>query len=621
MADLKFEKLLNDIIKNPNTVADGDFDLETIKKLKSEISKGLTIPQDANQPVRAAAFNFHNMREAYYQKFSMTTLIAFIFQCEFEHQIPLEKRTCTMKLEEEEKAIELEEIISFLTNTLEITKIAKKAKDSYAKMQIEELEMKVKPSEKFINEMKSLKDRECAMTYTAANMTYKWGESIKSRMHSSYEHFASQSQDVREAIISFPRPVKSTDLEVPEKFAKQIIHDFLDKYLGYDFTTHVRKASLKTKGAAIRKQLEDQHKLSKLMTKVSDPLVQRVMDDARAANVVRAILDDEVIAEIAVAASAEPKRFEEFARRGQMSGTASGASTGLKENNTNFALEVIPSADVFKRIQTYQDVNFDTLKTATDIIYDERCMFDISLAIWDVFTGKSQEDVDNQFKAFCNKYKGSQYEFMSANLGSNCVISSTKNNRSKMDVFDSDSHLLKQIWDQMENDKKIGIEMMEKRVEKEKGDNIKRDGPDAIGLNAYQQTLGSKSILANGVKKMINKETMLRLEIENNKDSVEGKKAAQELEVLDQTSEAITKLLAKEELSKDDQANLRILKQDYRRAREMLEVPDDAVQVDCFINDGGKITKNSIYTEAESKKDIENKARILQEHKYPNMKK
>lgn len=610
MADLEFEKLLNDVIENPNSIIEGDFDFETMKKLKEEISKGLILPQDANQPTRAAAFNFHNMRESYYQKFSMTTLIAFIFQCNFEHQIPLEKRLWKSELVDDEKPIELDEIITFLEKTLEVTKIAKKAKDAHHKMQIDELEMKGKPSDKFINEMKELKDRECAMTYTAANMTYKWGESIKPRMHPSYEHFAEQSQDVREAIMSFPKPIKSTDIEIPENFAKGLITDFLDKYLGFDFTTHVRKASLKVKGAAIKEQLKEQQKLAKIATKVADPLVQRVLDDARAANVVRSILDDEVISEIAVAAAGEPKRFDEFARRGQMAGTASGASTGLKKNNTNFALEVIPSADIFKRIQTYQDVNFDTLKNITDIIYDERCMFDISLAIWDVFTGKDQKDVDEQFKAFCNKHEGSQYEFMSINLGSNRVISSTKENRFKMDVFNNDSHLLKKICDQMDNDKKIGMPMMEKRVQNEKGNNIKNDGPDAVGLGAYQQTLGHKGIAASGVKRVIDKETMLRLEAENG-----NTKAKQELEVLDQTSEKMETIMNKETLTMEDKANLRHLKDDYRRAREMLEVPNNAVQVDCFINDGGSIQKKSIYTEADDKGEVEEKARIINERR------
>ena len=142
---------------------------------------------------------------------------------------------------------------------------------------------------------------------------------------------------------------------------------------------------------------------------------------------------------------------------------------------------------------------------------------------------------------------------------------------------------------------------MRNRVRQNKAKNIAEQGPDAPGLKAYKATMSSdgKDLTSKGVERVITPEEMKRLE------KAQGNiKAAKELEVLEEYEKLIKGLedIKKyRELSKEEQDKYNSARDYLLRAKEMINVPDDAIQVDVFTNNtkSGQFSKSHFYTKCD----------------------
>jgi hypothetical protein len=178
-------------------------------------------------------------------------------------------------------------------------------------------------------------------------------------------------------------------------------------------------------------------------------------------------------------------------------------------------------------------------------------------------------------------------------LGGWSFLGAFKKNREKIEFYNKNTSILKSILDRHTEDKKLGEDLMQKRVKKEKAKNIAKYGPDAPGLATYKAT-------RKGVPQTtISAEEMKRLEAARG-----DLKAARELEVIDQNKAKLRQLddiKAYRPLSSQEQTDYKRAEEAIKHAEEMLEVPDNSIQVDVFQHDTrtGKFTKSKFYSLAD----------------------
>lgn len=266
--------------------------------------------------------------------------------------------------------------------------------------------------------------------------------------------------------------------------------------------------------------------------------------------------------------------------------------TPLKNKEVAPAAEILPPTDVFYRWSYYNQVNCEELRKVTEALYLEKPDLDFLIGAWTTFEG-TNEKVDEEFQKYCQMH---QSEFVSdikaVEFGQWTFIADVKKNREKINYYNKNTEVLKRIIDRYEEDKKLGTELMKNRIKQKKAKNIAEAGPDDEGLANYSE-YNSKNMC--GLERGISREEMLRLERAGG-----DIKAAKELEYLDELENKLKKL---ENLDNPNEAELDDLRQKIEQAKMLLNIPENSVQVDVFVNDtsaeDGSLTKNTFYTKSE----------------------
>jgi hypothetical protein len=173
-----------------------------------------------------------------------------------------------------------------------------------------------------------------------------------------------------------------------------------------------------------------------------------------------------------------------------------------------------------------------------------------------------------------------------------------------MNFYNKHTEVLKRIMDRHADDAKMGQELMRNRVRKAKAKNIREAGPDAEGLAAYKSGTAAAGIGAMGAEAVISHKEMLNL-----RRARGDLRAAQEFEVHDDCKRIIkqmTEIAKTRELTLEEARTLEQAEKDLKLAEEMLEVPDDAIQIDAWTHDPktGAFGKRAIYTKAEAPEHI-----------------
>ncbi|HVE13816.1 MAG TPA: hypothetical protein VNI01_10515, partial [Elusimicrobiota bacterium] len=259
------------------------------------------------------------------------------------------------------------------------------------------------------------------------------------------------------------------------------------------------------------------------------------------------------------------------------------------------ALAHVPPQDTFHRWQFYTDCNYEQLRRVTQALYPERPDIDFAIAPWQAYEGPAA-GADAWFAAFCRRWEDkTPSSIFSVEVGRGwTLLGSFAKNRDRTEFYNRNTEVLERIIRRHEEDQKLGAQLMKKRIQVKKAENIRRDGPDAKGLGAYRQNQGGLEV--HGAQKLPPEE-LKRLEAAGG-----DLKKAEDLRLLSEYRATIKELgEAKRELTFDEQRNLDIARRSIARAEEMAAVPPDAVQVDVFATDGrGGFSRSHFYTEAEA---------------------
>jgi hypothetical protein len=155
------------------------------------------------------------------------------------------------------------------------------------------------------------------------------------------------------------------------------------------------------------------------------------------------------------------------------------------ENDRNgvkrFTTEMIPPVDTFGRFDRYCEVNYDKLREVTNDLYCEKP--DLDRAICPHSWHDSRDDADT----YINKHKDEMItEVTVAHSGKWNFFAPFEKVRSSARYFNSQTIVLEEMLKQIEQDSKLGQDLMKKRVAKKKKKNIEESGPDDPGFAKWK---------------------------------------------------------------------------------------------------------------------------------------
>jgi hypothetical protein len=455
-------------------------------------------------------------------------------------------------------------------------------------------------------ELSALEASCVGLLYAATHTVHKMGLDATNRLYNTAV-YGKRFPEFREAVSGYPMPRPPGQLEFPAENAKEVIHNFLKTWFDFDPSVHVRSGH----DAATMEKFVSEIKVNEQTVKVdtADPshftlnelrasiepapehkeVLSVLMENHHNYNEVLAVMRDDDLRTATQTALAEVETFKHY------------LFPIRKDKPARAALDHIPPQDTFHRcFNNYYEVNYEELRTITEAIYPEKPYLDWTIALWNVFEG-TQAEVDSAFEKHCQKY---QDEFPSSikclEFGCWSLLADFKANREKIQFHNKNTEVLKRIMERHAEDKKIGAELMRNRVKQTKAKNIAEVGPDAPGLAAYKRNVAERGqdLGGKGAEKVISPEEMRRLE------KAQGNiKAAKELEVLEQLEATIQRLEDVEKqrsLTPAETEELKTARIHIVRAKEMINVPDDAIQVDIFTSNPstGEFEKTKIYTKS-----------------------
>lgn len=623
---MDFDLLVQDVLENPEILLDEKYTPEQILEVQKRINPfaGIGGPIPTEDHKRIIACSYINLREDYLRRLSMTSLAGFIFQVLEEWDVPVEQRRWTPKsqLKDDDPASQPSspaDLVTRLEATLAIAKEAAVAAEIATEEKRVALEEDIVLPEKATKaERKAVAVKYAAaeasaakaagLLYAATHATHRAGVDAGHRLRATAKEGMKYAQ-VKAILSRFPLPPPPGQMEMPKALAKNIIDNFLREWLVFDPSIHVRSGhdaatiraaveSVQIGNTEVKVDTKDPGHLTLDAVRAAAPKPAKEHADAvsmilskkeyYAATV--ALLRDGDLVEAALSAIQEPEKFKHY--------LLPVAAT----SKARTAAENIPPQDTFHRWAYYTEVNYEELRTITEAIYPERPDLDWALGLWEMFEG-TEKEVDEAFNAHCQRYQDEIPSAIKAlEFGSWSLLADFKKNRDKIQFYNKNTEVLKRILDRHTEDKRIGAELMRKRVRKTKARNIAEDGPDAKGLKQYKRNISEmgQGLNNQGVENVISVADMRRLE--KAKGSL---KAAQELELLEEyekTIKTLGELEGLRELSQDEAEQLKVARDNLERAREMVSVPDDAIQVDIFTSNPktGEFKKSHIYTEAEA---------------------
>lgn len=226
--------------------------------------------------------------------------------------------------------------------------------------------------------------------------------------------------------------------------------------------------------------------------------------------------------------------------------------TGVKQlcdKDTTDVYLVDPPIDVFYHWDRYIHNNYEQLREATNVLYNDKPDLEFAIHYFGHYDTKDKAD------AFKRK---NESRFISPVFtienGAWTLLGPFKENRGRVEFYNKNTEILKRIFDQMETDQKLGKDLMKKKVIKAKTKEYRQFDADPKGLEEYKEAMGT-----------------------------------------------IESLGAQPILSLDEKRKLA----EAVRVRDMAEVPADAIQVDVYQkNADGNLVKGKFYTKAEDPQSV-----------------
>jgi hypothetical protein len=643
-----FEDMLRGIMSGDASAIESASEEDLLRLQKAMNPYGGPTPEDSRPGhTRALALSYTNQREDYIERFTMTSLVGFLFRMYREWEVPSDARRWDPAAFEETKgrarvdpAISARELVAEARKTLEIAEealkaeeaalaSAQKAKDADVLRMIpdhtpsEGLRMEASSSraaedEELSNTLgataKAERGAADCLRFIAHRGMARAGAAARKALPAAAK-IAASHPEVQKFIEEDKETAEARCDEIPAPVAKEIIGQFLRTWFEYDPDAHVRGADdeveLTTRpvsemlpaemtgetGGETGEITVDAGDPERLTIKGLRAMVGLVPAELKA--VFAAATKDERTLNATKAVLAQPSLVDGLAPVMAVPDAVRLLREYLcpipEDDPARPALDVIPPRDSFHRWGYYRDVNFEKLRSATEAIYAAKPDLDLAISWFETFEG-TPDEVDAAF----NKYKEMhsrelRSELYSVKHGGWTLIGPWENNRKRIDFYNHQTQVLQRIMERHEEDQPLGAELMKKRVMKVKAKNIAEDGPDHPGLATYRSTMGTAAGEAVIDPKTMSAMARAKGDLSKVRELEDFSKLKEEREGLEKKKRF--RPWVPEETARADELDVLI-----KRAEEMLEVPDDGIQVDFFTHDAeaGEMLKGKFYTKAEA---------------------
>jgi hypothetical protein len=558
---------------------------------------------------RYAICSYTNFLGEYMRKFSMTSLVAFVFRMLQEWDVPADVRRWVPKKVAEEsavdaKALDLDELVERLEVLLEMAKQTRKEKEG--------------------------NEGELAGAALGLSMyAHMLSEDIKRKMPKTLEQ-ARMTPEVKAEFDKFPEAVKKrytsieSAIEVPAKVAKGIIEHFLKEYLEYDPLANVKSAAAESDAPRILPPSE-QEKADKLAADQKDQVTVdgytlAKFKEIRAAhalaseeatagkehvgtvfatplnyNAASAVLNNEALLDAVVYFASEPEQWEKV--------------RCYLDPAVEKVLDLVPPQDTLHRWGYFTEVNYEDLRKATELVYNDRPYLEWAMGLWDVIEG-TPEECKAKYEAYKDRHAEElPMDIKMVEFGGWTPFADLRANREKIEFYNKNTGIIQKILDRHAEDAKMGKDMVKNRVKVSKAKNIREQGPDHPDLKNYTESAGP-NMQAMGAVKGLDKEQMKRLA------AAQGDlKAAQDLEYIDNIKARLDEFeaaLTTRELTTTERRDYDFFKKQYVEALKVLEIPENAIQVDMLVNDGSELKRTTFYTKSDEALDEEHKEELSQ---------
>ena len=257
--------------------------------------------------------------------------------------------------------------------------------------------------------------------------------------------------------------------------------------------------------------------------------------------------------------------------------------TAQKQKELNIPM---PPADTMLRFTRYLDNHFEQLRDITARAWG------IDSAIEDAIQVMETFNTEDEAKAFREKYQDDfRCQVRVLQHGVWNLVGPWEKNRDKMEYLNEQTQFLQEVMDRLEEDERLGAEMMRKRVKKKKTRNIEKDGNDPKTLDQYAGLTG-KRLDKLGASRV----ELTEAELAKAQAKAARKKARGKTETVAQDPDP------EQEQEQDDKY--------INMSEDDGECPDDAVEVNVIeISKGGKqVKKSKFYTEADSQDQVRKQA-------------
>jgi hypothetical protein len=650
MAGSSLDALVGELMSNPEKALTVDLSDEDLLALQRRIDPYARIAGPGTGPaeqVKVAAASYTNLSEDYIRRFTMTGMIAFIWRMFDEWTVDatdrrwkpakakgerapftttdLEQRVDALKglveaLKEAELDFETAKKIAQEYNEKELTfsaeemKAANEAAKASETGRTDTVFTKMQNMQALLDATKMADDRFQGLRYAITLEMRNMGLEADLRI-SETEKVAMQHPKSRRIIQEEPNRYRGLlpggQQEMPETRAKGLIKAFISNLFEYNPDAHVRKAYdemvVDVKRTTIEGLTEQvlvdptdpqRIPLQTLLAEKAptstvaldqEPLkailgARTVLEQQRDYNTLCRLLHEPRIADVARYMLAAPEddgdRLERWRRM-------------LLPTLAADVIPVIPPQDTHHRFNYYLEVNMEAIREATNSIYHDKPGLDFALHLMDSTTG-TQEEVDEWGERFRDANQDNVISGIKLiRFGGWTLLGDFERNREKANIYNRHTDILAKILRRHEEDQKFGELMMRQRVRKAKAENIAQEGPDAPGLGDYKAQHPVR-----GATEALTAVERRRLE------RAQGNlKVARELEYYETHEKRVKELeqaARLRELTMDEQRELKDSLEEMKKAEEMLDVPDDAIQVDVWSMNPkeGTAAKTKFYTKA-----------------------
>lgn len=146
----------------------------------------------------------------------------------------------------------------------------------------------------------------------------------------------------------------------------------------------------------------------------------------------------------------------------------------------------IPPSDTFHRLDYYIDSNYEEIRNAVTDLYSEKPDLEFAINPYEQF-----DNLDDA-ERYVQKHKDEIItDVLTLTNGKWNLCGSFKKNRERVNFYNEKTAVIEEIFKQIEVDKKLGADMMRKRVKRKKKQNIKESGADPKEFSQYKKDFPS----------------------------------------------------------------------------------------------------------------------------------